>query len=91
MPSTYKKAMLTEMGVGEDGQIASSSSGRRGIGAASNSNPSSTFDQFRNQRSKKYHVAAEERSKNYKDEQVQLCYICQKPGHIAKDCKFGIS
>jgi hypothetical protein len=36
---------------------------RRGLGAASSIGAADMFDNFRNNKSKRYHVAAEERSK----------------------------
>jgi len=81
--------MLSEMGINDEGFSAARGTERRGLGAMRSGGD--MFDQFRNSRSKRYHVAAEERSKGAGREDTQLCYICQKPGHFAKDCKYGIN
>eukprot|EP00347_Sterkiella_histriomuscorum_P023453 403334583 len=95
--SNFKQKMMNEMGLSEEGANAYSARGteRRGLGiqqqmqSSGGGGGSDQFDSFRTQRSKRYHVAAEERQRGIKEE--QLCYICQQPGHIAKDCKFGIN
>jgi hypothetical protein len=81
------------MGISQDGGFAAGERGgsqRKGLGASSQGN---MFDQFRTNRSKRYHVAAEERSKGIikGGPGDDLCYICNQPGHIAKDCKYGIN
>lgn len=75
------------MGVSEEGMaMGSRQSERRGLGAFGGGD---SFESYRQNRSQRYHVAAEARSKGGKDE--ELCYVCHKPGHIAKDCKYGIN
>jgi hypothetical protein len=74
-----KKAMLSEMGISEEGHTSGALRGteRRGLGAVhSSGGGTDMFDTFRNSRSKRYHVAAEERSKGIGREESQLCYIC---------------
>ena len=51
---------MSEMGISEEGFVVNKASERRGLGAAGGSG-SDMFDSFRTQRSRKYHVAAEER------------------------------
>lgn len=65
----FKRAMLQEMGIGEDGLAQQRVSERRGLGGQEFSS-GNAFDQYRNSRSRKYHVAAEERSKGFTKDEV---------------------
>lgn len=60
------------MGINEEGATFGSRYGeRRGLGAMGGGD---VFEMYRTQRSSRYHVAAEERSKGIREE--ELCYIC---------------
>ena len=62
--------MLNEMGLTEEGFAAGSrGTERRGLGAGEmGSGGADAFDSYRNQKSKRYHVAAEERQRGLKDD-----------------------
>jgi len=85
----YQQELInSEMGVRSDGRsITGLPSGeeRRGLGVQSQD----IYSQFRKQRSQTYHVSAEERAATR--DLPELCYVCRMPGHIAKDCKFGLN
>lgn len=79
--------MNDEMGIKADGSLARPSTA--GLGG-NQENAAQVFSAFRMARSKNYHASAEERQIS-KDKTSDVCYKCTRPGHIAKECKFGMS
>lgn len=52
------------------------------------------FESFRRQRANKYHefIALNQAARRESGPENKLtCYVCQKPGHIARDCKYTTS
>ena len=67
-------------------QSANMMNDKAGIG---NKDMDNDMNQFRMSMSKKYQQYNEDRAKGLIEE--QRCYICQTPGHKAKDCKYGLT
>lgn len=85
----YKDEMIRgETGMRMDGQAISGyhvNDLRGGLGV----NTDDLYAKYRRQKSFQYHITAEERAQN--KEPDDLCFACQQPGHLARDCKYGIS
>jgi hypothetical protein len=96
----YGNELITsELGMRPDGQvlIGKGSEERRGLGSESSDVKFPFFpkiilkvySQFRKQRSHQYQVSVEERSQGREHQDV--CFVCRQPGHLARDCKFGLT
>eukprot|EP01068_Selenidium_serpulae_P007923 Selendium_serpulae@DN4841_c0_g1_i7.p1 len=90
------------MGIGVDGAttgLKGSVTGERmGLGAIDfdeeKQNKKDVFEDYRRQRANNYHKSiakaqADRMTPGFEDS-LRVCCICSKPGHFAKECKFGI-
>lgn len=84
--------MMTEMGLLSDGRaigsVGNMASDKGGVGVQ-NKEDVLDINQFRTNLTLKYHQTNEDRAKGMVD--APRCYICQAPGHMAKDCKYGLT
>lgn len=90
-----------EMGISEDGTLlGESGADRLGLGASSKTVTSSSaadnlFNDYRKHRAHKYHKTIAQAHADRVQEELQdpsrLCFICQKSGHLARECKFGMT
>ena len=83
---------MKEMGLLQDGRaigsIGNMISDKSGIGSL-NKDDVLDVTQFRMNMSMKFQQASEDRARGISDS--LRCYICQNIGHLAKDCKYGLT
>jgi hypothetical protein len=85
-----------DMGLLSDGRAIGSVAGgmikdKAAIGSLDTTNNEDPMDvdSYRMKMSLKYQQNNEDRSRGHNE--PQKCYICRVPGHIAKDCKYGLT
>jgi hypothetical protein len=84
---------MKDMGLLQDGRAIGSVGNivreKIGIGALQNKEEILDVTQFRMNMSMKFHQNIEDRVKG--NVEVARWFICQTPGHAAKDCKYGLT